>query len=163
MSLSQVVENYAQFARSIREAGLRAFPGTGYDRIVFTNGCFDLLHLGHLQVLNTAREHAGARGAVVVGLNTDDGIRRLKGPGRPVQDEHTRALVLIHLRMVDHVVTFDEDTPYELIRAVKPHIIVKGGDYDPKKVVGSDIALVVTCPFVEGSSTTRSVEKIRGS
>jgi D-beta-D-heptose 7-phosphate kinase/D-beta-D-heptose 1-phosphate adenosyltransferase len=99
---------------------------------------------------------------VVVGLNSDEGIKRLKGQDRPIQDEHTRALLLIHLRMVDHVITFEEDTPYELIRALQPHVIVKGGDYDPKTVVGSDLALVVTCPFLDGNSTSNIVEKIRG-
>jgi D-beta-D-heptose 7-phosphate kinase/D-beta-D-heptose 1-phosphate adenosyltransferase len=159
---SQASETYERFARSIREAGLYLFPETGYDRIVFTNGCFDLLHRGHLDVLNYARSVAGARGTVVVGLNSDEGIKRLKGQDRPIQDEHTRALLLIHLRMVDHVITFEEDTPYELIRALQPHVIVKGGDYDPKTVVGSDLALVVTCPFLDGNSTSNIVEKIRG-
>ena len=142
---------------------MQRFADTGYDRIVFTNGCFDVLHRGHLEVLNHARQVAGARGAVVVGLNSDDGIRRIKGPERPILDETTRALVLIHLRMVDHVITFDEDTPYELIKAIQPHVIVKGGDYDPNKVVGRDLALVVTCPYLEGNSTTNIVEKIRGN
>lgn len=156
-------QTYEQFARDIRATGLVLFPDEGYNRIVFTNGCFDILHLGHLQVLRTAREHAGARGAVVVGVNSDESVRRLKGEGRPIQDEQTRALLLIHNRLVDHVVTFEEDTPYELIQALRPHVIVKGGDYDPKTVVGSDIALVVASPFVEGRSTTETVEKIRGA
>jgi D-beta-D-heptose 7-phosphate kinase/D-beta-D-heptose 1-phosphate adenosyltransferase len=160
---SQAVETYEQFALSIRNIGQQRFADTGYDRIVFTNGCFDVLHRGHLEVLNYARNVAGARGAVVVGLNSDEGIKRAKGEDRPIQDEQTRALILIHLRMVDHVITFDEETPYELIKSVQPHVIVKGGDYDPKKVVGADLALVVICPFLEGSSTTNIVEKIRGN
>jgi D-beta-D-heptose 7-phosphate kinase/D-beta-D-heptose 1-phosphate adenosyltransferase len=162
-SLDGVSQTYEEFAKSIREAGERLYPGEGYNRIVFTNGCFDILHLGHLQVLHTAREHAGARGAVIVGVNSDSSVHRLKGEGRPIQDEETRAILLIHLRLVDHVITFEEDTPYELIKALRPHVIVKGGDYDPKTVVGSDLALVVASPLIEGRSTSETVEKIRGT
>lgn len=156
------MSDYDAYAREIREIGLERFPGEGYNRIVFTNGCFDLVHPGHLEVLAYAKEVAGGRGAVVVGLNSDDSIARLKGPGRPIMDEYARATLLINLRSVDHVVTFDEDTPLELISALRPNVIVKGGDYLQKDVIGNQFALVLLCPLVEGYSTTSIEERICG-
>jgi rfaE bifunctional protein nucleotidyltransferase chain/domain len=128
---------------------------------VFTNGCFDVLHPGHLQVLNKARSLAGPRGAVVVGLNSDESVRRLKGPDRPVFDEHSRAILLVSLKMVDHVVVFEEDTPLELIRILRPDIIVKGGDYTPNNVVGSDISLVVVGDYDPRWSTSQILKKVK--
>jgi rfaE bifunctional protein nucleotidyltransferase chain/domain len=131
-------------------------------RIVFTNGCFDLLHYGHLHYLAEARD-LGTR--LVVGLNSADSVRRLKGPTRPINDETTRAHMLAALEMVDAVVIFDEDTPLELIKTVMPDVLVKGGDWKPDQIVGSDLVLahggeVRSLPFVEGYSTTNIERKI---
>jgi D-beta-D-heptose 7-phosphate kinase/D-beta-D-heptose 1-phosphate adenosyltransferase len=121
-------------------------------RIVFTNGCFDIIHPGHLRVL----EHAAALGDVLfVGLNSDDSVKRLKGPGRPVQKLEARARVLCALRFVDFVVPFSEDTPLELIRALLPDVLVKGGDYRREDVVGAGLVPeVVIVPTLQGHSTT---------
>ncbi len=125
-------------------------------KIVFTNGCFDILHRGHIEYLSQARD----KGAIlIIGLNTDASVKRLKGEGRPVQDEMTRALVLASLRIVDAVILFDEDTPYELIKAIQPDVLAKGGDYTPETIVGADIVKanggeVVVIPLVEGYSTS---------
>jgi len=129
-------------------------------RIVFTNGCFDILHKGHVSYLNNAK----ALGDVlIVGLNSDDSVRRLKGPNRPINDHDDRAYILSALECVDYVVIFDEDTPYELIERVKPDVLVKGADYEGKVVVGSDIAKeTVLIDFVEGKSTTSTIERILG-
>lgn len=130
-------------------------------KIVFTNGCFDLLHRGHVEYLSKA---ADLGDVLVVGLNTDASVRRLKGEGRPVNDEEARAMVLASLGFVDAVVLFDEDTPYELIQAVRPEVLVKGADYKPEEIVGYDIVisyggLVTTVPLVEGYSTTRLLSR----
>lgn len=132
-------------------------------KVVFTNGCFDLLHVGHVRYLQEARAQGDL---LVVGLNSDASVRRLKGPERPVQVENDRAEVLAALGCVDFVVIFDEDTPYELIKAVQPDVLVKGGDWPVDKIVGSDIVLarggeVKSLQFVNGKSTTSLVEKIR--
>lgn len=155
--------SYAELSRSVREYGKAKFPGDGYSRIVFTNGCFDLLHLGHLQVLQHARNLAGPKGAVVVGLNSDQSVRSLKGEGRPIQDENTRGLLLVSLRMVDHVISFDEATPLELIESLRPDVIVKGGDYDPLNVVGRHLALVSIAPFDGQHSTSSIIKRIKES
>ncbi len=104
--------------------------------LVFTNGCFDLIHPGHIDLLIRARSIGDA---LMVGLNTDSSVKRLKGEKRPILDEHSRALMLAALEVVDCVVLFDEDTPLELIDAVKPNVLVKGGDYTPDEVVGKEI------------------------
>jgi rfaE bifunctional protein nucleotidyltransferase chain/domain len=134
-------------------------------RIVFTNGCFDILHYGHIHYLAQARD-LGDR--LVVGLNSGDSVRRLKGSGRPINDEPTRQLLLAALAMVDAVVVFDEDTPYELIRQVGPDVLVKGGDWAPEQIIGSDLVLarggeVRSLPYIEGYSTTRIEQKIKGN
>jgi rfaE bifunctional protein nucleotidyltransferase chain/domain len=132
---------------------------------VFTNGVFDLLHPGHIDVLLGAR----AEGAhLVVGLNSDSSVRRLgKGPERPVRSEAERAYVLAALEMVGAVVVFDQDTPLELVRALEPDVIVKGGDYTPASVVGAADVIarggrVVIIPVTPGHSTTSTIEKLRG-
>ena len=133
----------------------------GKKKIVFTNGCFDLLHVGHVRYLNQAR----SRGDVLfVGVNSDASVKRLKGPTRPVQNESDRAEILSNLKAVDFVSIFDEDTPYELIKVVRPDILVKGGDWKPDQIIGSDIVLsyggkVESLMFVEGKSTTAIIEK----
>ena len=131
-------------------------------RIVFTNGCFDILHAGHVAYLSQAK----ALGDVLIlGLNSDASVRRLKGASRPVNAQHNRALVLAGLSAVDYICIFEEDTPYELIKEVLPHILVKGGDWAPKDIVGSDIVLdrggeVRSLDFVEGLSTTGIIKKL---
>lgn len=131
-------------------------------KIVFTNGCFDILHLGHVDYLEKAR-HLGDK--LVLGLNTDASISRIKGPSRPLQDEMSRARVMASLLFVDAVVFFDENTPLELIKAVQPDILVKGDDYAIENIVGQDVVTarggeVKTVPLVKGYSTTNVVKKI---
>jgi rfaE bifunctional protein nucleotidyltransferase chain/domain len=123
--------------------------------LVFTNGCFDILHVGHLQYLEQSK-NLGDR--LVVGLNSDDSVRRLKGPTRPVNNQADRKRMLLALRCVDEVVIFDEDTPYDLIVSLQPDIVTKGGDYLPENVVGYGLADVVVLPYVDGKSTTRILE-----
>jgi len=133
-------------------------------RVVFTNGVFDLLHRGHIDLLLAARRNGDA---LVIGLNTDASVRRLKGPSRPIRGEADRAYVLAALEMVDAVVLFDEDTPARIIRAVQPDVLVKGGDYTESTVVGAaevraNGGIVVIVPLTEGHSTTATVERLRG-
>ena len=136
-----------------------ALPG----RLVFTNGVFDLLHPGHVDVLTGARREGDH---LVVGLNADASVRRLKGPERPVRNEAERAYVLAALACVDAVVVFDQDTPLELVRRLQPDVIVKGGDYTPDTIVGADVVRarggrVVVIPLTPGQSTTSIIEKLR--
>jgi len=131
-------------------------------KIVFTNGCFDLLHRGHVEYLAKASDKGDV---LVVGLNTDASVRRLKGEGRPINNEMARATVLASLSCVDAVVLFDEDTPYELIKAVRPDVLVKGADYKVEDIVGYDIVTayggkVETVDLVEGYSTTGMLEAL---
>ena len=128
-------------------------------KVVFTNGCFDILHVGHVKYLEEAKSYGDV---LILGLNSDESVRRLKGPTRPVNTEDDRAYILASLEAVDYVVKFYDDTPYELIKAVQPHILVKGGDYEGKEVVGQDIADELRLVnFVEGKSTTKTIEKIK--
>lgn len=132
-------------------------------RVVFTNGCFDILHLGHVDYLEKAR-NLGSR--LVVGLNTDNSVGRFKGLNRPLQDQQSRARVLAALSFVDLVVLFDEDTPKNLISELLPDILVKGSDYLAENIVGADVVqqnggVVKTIDFVPGYSTSRVIEKIK--
>jgi D-beta-D-heptose 7-phosphate kinase/D-beta-D-heptose 1-phosphate adenosyltransferase len=132
-------------------------------RVVFTNGVFDLLHPGHIDVISQARDQGDA---LVIGLNSDASVRRLKGPERPVRKDSERAYVLAALSDVDAVVTFEEDTPLELIRHLRPDVLVKGGDYEPETVVGRDAVeswggRVIIVPLRPGQSTTSIIEKVR--
>ena len=130
-------------------------------KIIFTNGCFDILHRGHATYLQQAKALGDF---LIVGLNSDESIRRLKGESRPVNDLEDRAFLLAALESVDYVVPFTENTPYELIKRVKPDVLVKGADYEGKEVVGSDIAKEVKLiDFVEGKSTSSIIGKISGS
>ncbi len=130
-------------------------------KIVFTNGCFDLLHIGHVKYLEVAKSMGNI---LIIGLNSDNSVRRLKGDSRPINTQYDRAYILSALECVDYVVIFEEDTPYELIKIVQPDILVKGGDYRYKKVIGSDIAKEVRfVDFVEGKSTTGIINKIGNS
>jgi D-beta-D-heptose 7-phosphate kinase/D-beta-D-heptose 1-phosphate adenosyltransferase len=131
-------------------------------RIVFTNGCFDLLHRGHIEYLAKAKSLGDI---LIVGLNADDSVRRLKGPARPITPQEDRAAILVALAVVDYVCIFDEDTPYELIRAVVPDILVKGADWTVDDVVGKDIVeaaggSVHTIEFLPNRSTTNIIQKI---
>ncbi len=131
-------------------------------KIIFTNGCFDIIHLGHVEYLAKA---ASLGNQLVIGLNSDASVKRLKGPSRPVQDENTRAMVLASFSFVAKVVIFDEDTPLDLIKLVKPGILVKGGDYEPEKIVGYDVVTsyggeIVTIDLVDGHSTTGIIHKL---
>lgn len=133
-------------------------------RVVFTNGVFDLVHPGHIDLLIGARRQGEA---LIVGLNTDASVRRLKGPERPVRTEAERAYVLAAMAMIDAVVLFAQDTPLELIRALEPDVLVKGGDYTETTIVGAAEVrarggAVVVIPLTAGQSTTSIIEKLRG-
>ena len=132
-------------------------------KIVFTNGCFDILHVGHIRYMQEAAELGDI---LVVGLNSDDSVRRLKGPERPINNQNDRAEMLAALEFVDYVAVFDDDTPYELIKKIQPDVLVKGGDYNPDNVVGKDIVEarggeLRLLNFVEGKSTTNIINKIK--
>ena len=143
-------------------ASLKAARREG-KKVVFTNGCFDILHVGHVTYLAKAKSLGDI---LVVGLNSDASVRRLKGKARPVNRERDRAIVLGALESVDYVTIFKEDTPYRLISAVKPDILVKGGDWKIDSIVGSDIVKalggkVMSIKFVKGYSTTRTISQLR--
>ena len=154
--MAVVTQSDAEALRTL----LRASPR----RVVFTNGVFDILHAGHVTYLEEAR----ALGDVlVVGLNSDESVRRLKGPSRPINTQEDRALVLSALRCVDHVIVFDDDTPLAVITALIPDVLVKGGDYTRDTVVGADVVeqhggSVVVIPLLEGRSTTSIIARSQG-
>lgn len=132
-------------------------------KIVFTNGCFDLLHRGHIEYLSKA---ADLGDVLFIGVNTDASVRKLKGNNRPLQDENSRLLILGALQFVDALVLFDEETPLELIRLVQPDVLVKGADYDPEDIVGYDIVKakggeIKTIEFLQGYSTSAIEQKIK--
>ena len=133
-----------------------------YQSIVFTNGCFDVLHRGHITYLAQARDLGDC---LVVGLNSDASVKRLKGENRPVNGESDRAIVLAALSFVDYIILFEEDTPKNLIEQVKPDILVKGGDYQIANIVGADFVTenggkVLTLPFVDGYSSTKIIQAL---
>jgi rfaE bifunctional protein nucleotidyltransferase chain/domain len=133
------------------------------ETIVFTNGCFDLIHRGHIEILSKACD-LGSK--LIIGLNSDKSVKSIKGPTRPIQDEYSRALILASFSFVDLVIFFSEDTPFNLIKEVKPNVLVKGGDYHAEDIVGYDIVTenkgkVVTIDFVKGFSTTRIINKMK--
>jgi len=132
-------------------------------KIVFTNGCFDILHHGHIIYLSRAKDLGNK---LIIGLNSDPSVKRLKGEGRPVNNQDSRAISLASLQFVDAVILFDEDTPYELINRVQPDILVKGSDYNPEEIIGADIVLagggkIHTIDFVEGYSSTNIINKLK--
>lgn len=134
-------------------------------KIVFTNGCFDILHLGHIDYLARAADNGDK---LIVGLNSDNSVSRIKGPTRPINDERSRAIVLAGLGCISAITIFDEPTPYDLIRMVQPDILIKGADYKPEEIVGYDIVTarggsVKTIPFVNGYSTTAIEQRIRAA
>ena len=127
-------------------------------KIVFTNGCFDILHVGHVKYLEVAKSYGDI---LILGLNADSSVRKLKGPTRPINTQDDRAYILASLESVDYVVIFEEETPYELIKLIKPHVLVKGGDYEGKEVIGQDIAdELKLVQFVDGKSTTNTIKRI---
>lgn len=130
-------------------------------KIVFTNGCFDILHRGHVSYLNQAKAEGDL---LIVGLNSDESVKRLKGESRPINSEEDRKFVMENLKAVDFVEIFTEDTPYNLIKEVMPSMLVKGGDWRPDQIVGSDVVLasggeVKSLLFIDGFSTTKTIEK----
>lgn len=152
MSLAQLVDTRNQWALDKK-------------KVVFTNGCFDILHFGHIHYLADA---ADCGDKLVVGLNSDSSVKRLKGPTRPINDIMTRKLILASLSFVDAVIIFEEETPLKLIQQVTPDVLVKGGDWNPSQIVGSDWVLqhggkVQSLPFVKGYSTTSIETKIKNS
>ena len=133
-------------------------------RIVFTNGCFDILHPGHIKYLKSARSFGDL---LVIGLNSDRSVKLIKGRSRPLNKEADRALILASLYFVDYVTIFNESTPQKLIKKLKPDILVKGGDWSVKNIVGADFVKsrggrIVSIPFIEGYSTTSLIKKARG-
>lgn len=133
------------------------------EKIVFTNGCFDILHAGHVDYLNKAAQYGNK---LIIGLNADSSVSKLKGPKRPINTEQYRALVLSALHVVDAIVIFTEDTPERLIKLIKPDVLVKGADYKVEQIAGADFVLnnggqVELIPFLEGFSTTSLIEKMK--
>ncbi|KQC06370.1 MAG: hypothetical protein APR54_07330 [Candidatus Cloacimonas sp. SDB] len=132
-------------------------------KIVFTNGCFDLIHAGHIKYLRKAKDLGDI---LIVGLNSDESVKRLKGNDRPLNLQQARALVLSELISVDYIVIFQEDTPYDLIKYIKPDILVKGGDWQVKDIVGSELVLknggeVLSINYITGFSTTQIINRIK--
>jgi len=127
-------------------------------RVVFTNGCFDILHAGHIDLLEKAKSFGDI---LVVGLNSDLSVQKIKGPQRPIQPELDRARLIAALEVVDYVSFFDEETPYEILQQIQPDVLVKGGDYRFEEIVGHDfVPEVKVIPLVEGKSTTGIIKKI---
>lgn len=140
-----------------------AFWRFSNQRIVFTNGCFDLIHRGHIQYLAQAR-NLGDK--LIIGLNSDASTKRLKGESRPINDQHSRSQLLAAMLFVDAVIIFEEDTPLQLIENIQPDVLIKGGDYQIDQIVGADIVLqkgglVTTIPFLDGFSSSNIVQKIQ--
>ena len=158
MKLSTKIENSGTLARIISNLKAKG------KKIVFTNGCFDIIHVGHIDYLTKARQMGDI---LAIGLNSDTSVRHLKGKGRPINKEEDRAKVLSALYFVDYVTIFNEDTPDRLIRKIEPDILVKGGDWQMKDIVGASFVKsyggkVATVPFVKGFSTTSLIRKISG-
>ena len=155
--LSQKIFNADELKRQLKRWDLLG------KKIVFTNGVFDILHQGHIQLLSEAASYADV---LIVGVNSDDSVKRLKGDSRPVNAEASRALILSALLMVDAVIIFEEDTPLELIKFIKPHVLVKGGDYTLDTIVGAKEVIanngeVKIIPLEEGFSTTGIINKMK--
>ncbi|MDA3780687.1 MAG: D-glycero-beta-D-manno-heptose 1-phosphate adenylyltransferase [Bacteroidales bacterium] len=131
-------------------------------KIVFTNGCFDIIHRGHIEYLAQAANYGDI---LIIGVNTDKSVKKIKGENRPVQDEYARAMILAALHFVNYIVLFDDDTPYNLIKEINPNILIKGSDYKKQDIVGYDIVTknngdVITIDFLEGYSTTSIIKKL---
>lgn len=148
---------------SIELSRMLAFWRFKVKKLVFTNGCFDILHRGHVEYLAKAAQEGDI---LIIGLNSDESVSKLKGENRPIQDQETRALILSSFQFVHAVVVFNEETPFELIKIIQPDVLIKGGDYSIDKIVGSDIVIakggeVKTVEFVEGFSTSGILEKMK--
>jgi len=155
--LNLIKSKILSFEKLQRQLAVWRFKG---QKIVFSNGCFDVIHLGHIEYLSQARDLGDV---LVIGLNSDDSVRRLKGENRPINPAEARAVTLAAMSFVDAVVVFDEDTPIDLIRVIQPDVLVKGKDYDGKEIVGSDVVnarggQVVTIEMTLGYSTTHTIE-----
>ncbi len=170
VTLDEIEEYKASLHKSTSDAHIKSFEDIEIvvkryrengKKIVFTNGCFDILHVGHVKYLQIAKSFGDI---LIVGLNSDESVSRLKGPTRPVNIADDRAYLLAALEAVDFVVPFSDDTPYELIKMIAPDTLVKGGDYEDKRVVGTEFANELKLvDFVDGKSTTKTIEKIQGS
>ena len=168
--LNEIIEYESSLNKSTSDAHIKTLNEitalseelkTRGKKIVFTNGCFDLLHAGHVRYLEASKNFGDV---LILGLNSDRSVAALKGVGRPINAQIDRAYILAALEAVDYVVIFDDDTPYDLINAIKPHTLVKGGDYEDQDVVGQDIAQELKLiQFVDGKSTTKTIEKIQQS
>ena len=169
VTLDEIEEYEASLHKSTSEAHIKSFEEikavveryrANGKKVVFTNGCFDILHVGHVKYLQIAKSFGDV---LIVGLNSDASVSRLKGPSRPVNIAEDRAYLLAALEAVDFVVPFEEDTPYELIKMIRPDTLVKGGDYKGKSVVGTEFAgELMLVDFVDGKSTTKTIQKIKG-
>jgi len=169
VSIDEIEEYEASLHKSTSDAHIKNFEDINAivsrcrvngKKVVFTNGCFDILHVGHVKYLQIAKSFGDI---LIVGLNSDASVSRLKGPTRPVNMAEDRAYLLAALEAVDFVVPFEEDTPYELIKMIRPDVLVKGGDYEGKEVVGTEFAgELKLVDFVDGKSTTKTIEKIQG-
>ena len=170
VTLNEIIEYESSLNKSTSNAHIKTLNEitalseelkTRGKKIVFTNGCFDLLHAGHVRYLEASKNFGDV---LILGLNSDRSVAALKGVGRPINAQIDRAYILAALEAVDYVVIFDDDTPYDLINAIKPHTLVKGGDYEGQDVVGQDIAQELKLiQFVDGKSTTKTIEKIQQS
>ena len=170
VSLDEIEAYEASLHKSSSDAHIKSFEQidtivkrakANAQRVVFTNGCFDILHVGHVKYLQEAKSFGDI---LIVGLNSDSSVRELKGPTRPINGEDDRAYLLAALEAVDYVVKFSDDTPYELIKMIAPDVLVKGGDYEGKTVVGTEFASELKLvEFVQGKSTTTTIEKIQAS
>lgn len=163
MSKSNFIRKKIFTGRTPELSRLLALLSFQNKRIVFTNGCFDLIHQGHVDYLAKA---ADLGDVLIIGLNTDDSVQRIKGKSRPIQDEYTRALILASFSFTDAVVYFNEDTPYDLIKTIKPDVLVKGSDYKAEDIVGYDIVKakggeIITLDYLPGYSTTALINKIK--
>lgn len=158
-NIQQKIQDWATIAKTVQDWKQKQH------KIVFTNGCFDILHYGHIHYLAEAKTLGDQ---LIIGLNSAASVQRLKGVHRPINDEKTRQFLLASLLFVDAVVVFEQDTPLELIELIVPNVLVKGGDYQPEEIVGADIVWAndgeVKClPFIKGYSTTKIEEKIKKS
>ena len=170
VTIDEIEEYEASLHKSTSDAHIKTFDEieavvnryrSNGKRVVFTNGCFDILHVGHVKYLQIAKSFGDI---LIVGLNSDESVSRLKGPTRPVNIAEDRAYLLAALEAVDFVVPFESNTPYDLIKMIKPDVLVKGGDYEGKVVVGTEFANELKLvDFVDGKSTTKTIEKIQGN
>ena len=167
-SINEIIEYESSLNKSSSEEHIKKFEeiiqlseelNSKGKKIVFTNGCFDIIHSGHIRYLETAKSFGDI---LIVGLNSDQSVKKLKGEDRPINNENDRALILAALEVVDYVVIFHEETPYKLIQAITPTILVKGGDYEGKKIIGQDLVNETKLvEFIEGKSTSLTINKIK--